>query len=45
MMMAFAVIEHSQSYHEFYDELLDYVKRHFSQVKSGVQGDAWIWIT
>jgi hypothetical protein len=45
MMTAFAVIEHSQSYHEFYDELLDYVKRHFSQVKSGVQGDAWIWIT
>ena len=44
-MTAFAVIEHSQSYHEFYDELLDYVKRHFSQVKSGVQGDAWIWIT
>jgi hypothetical protein len=44
MMMAFAVIEHSQSYHEFYDELLDYVKRHFPQVKSSVQGDAWIWI-
>jgi superoxide dismutase len=43
-MMAFAIIEHSQSYSEFYDELLDYVKRHFSQVKSGIQGDAWIWI-
>jgi hypothetical protein len=45
MIIAFAVIEHSQSYHEFYDELLDYVKRHFLQVESGVQGDAWIWIT
>ena len=45
MMTAFAVIEHSQSYYEFYDELLDYIKRHFSQVRSGVQGDAWIWIT
>jgi hypothetical protein len=45
MSIAFAVIEHSQSYHEFYDELLDYVKRHFSQVESGIQGDAWIWIT
>ena len=45
MMIAFAVIEHSQSYHEFHDELLDYVKGHFSQVESGIQGDAWIWIT
>ena len=45
MITAFAIIEHSQSYYEFYAELLDCVTRHFSQVRSGVQGDAWIWIT
>jgi len=45
MNIAFAVIEHSQSYYDVYDELLDHIKRRFSHVESGVQGDAWIWIT
>ena len=44
MNTAFAVIEHSQSYYDFYDELLNYLKRHFVCVEAGVQGDAWIWI-
>ena len=45
MSYTYAVIEHSLDYYDFYDELLDYVQRHFDQVESGVQGDAWIWIT
>lgn len=44
MSTVFAVIEHSQSYYAFYNELLDYIKTHFSDVKSGVQGDVYIWI-
>lgn len=45
MSFTYAVIEHSQEYSEFYDELLAFVQQHFSQVESGIQGDAWIWIT
>ena len=44
MDIAFAVIEHNQNYYDFYNELLPYIKKHFSCVESGVQGDAWIWI-
>lgn len=44
MEIAFAVIEHSQSYYEFYEELLPHLEGHFACVESGVQGDAWIWI-
>jgi hypothetical protein len=42
---AFAVIEHDRSYGDFYDELLAYIEKHFARIQSGLQGDAWIWIT
>jgi len=45
MNIAFAVIEHSQRYYDFYNELLDHIKRHFAHVESGIQGDAWIYVT
>lgn len=45
MSTAFAFIKHKQNYYDFYEDLLDYVKAHFSNVESGIQGDAWIWIT
>lgn len=44
METTFAIIEHSQNYYDFYNELLPYIKKHFSCVESGVQGDAYIWI-
>lgn len=40
----YAIIEHEDSYDVFYDELLSYLRNNFSNVKSGLQGDAWIWI-
>lgn len=42
---AFAVIDTGQRYDDFYDELLAFIKAHFAHVQSGIQGDAWIWIT
>jgi hypothetical protein len=44
MNIAFAVIDHKQNYYDFYDELLNFIKRHFANVESGIQGDAWIWV-
>ena len=44
MSIAFAIIEHKQNYYDFYDELLGYIKENFSQIESGIQGDAWIWV-
>lgn len=44
MPKAFATIEHSQSYYEFFNELLPHIRSAFDDVQSGVQGDAWIWI-
>ena len=45
MSFTYAVIEHSQEYSEFYEELLAYIQQHFSTIESGIQGDAWIWVT
>lgn len=44
MPKAFATIEHASSYYDFFDELLPHIRAGFSDVQSGVQGDAWIWI-
>ena len=40
----YAIIEHSNSYYDFYEELLTFVKSNYRDVESGVQGDAWIWV-
>ena len=43
--MIFGEIETSESYDNFYGELLEFMKRHFKKVESSLQGDAYIWIT
>jgi hypothetical protein len=43
--MIIGEIESSDSYHDFYCELLEFMKIHFRNVESGSQGDAYIWIT
>jgi hypothetical protein len=45
MNIAFAIIEHDQNYSVVYNELLQHIKSHFAHVESGLQGDAWIWVT
>lgn len=42
MSISFAFIDRRET--EFYYELLDYLKQHFSEIESGIQCDAWIWI-
>jgi hypothetical protein len=42
--MVFAGMEYDQHYSDFHAELLAFVDRHFSHVRSGLQGDSWIWI-
>lgn len=42
--MIFAEMEYQKHYSEFHAELVAFIARHFSQVKSGLQGDSWIWI-
>ncbi len=42
--MIFAEIRHQEPYAEFHAELLSFVRRHFHQVQSGLQGDSWIRI-
>ena len=42
--MVFAEMEYEKHYSDFHAELLAFVDRHFSRVRSGLQGDSWIWI-
>ncbi|WP_415884016.1 hypothetical protein [Neptuniibacter sp. QD34_54] len=42
--MIFAEIASDVSYYDIYPKLLQLVQQTFSNVESGVQGDAWIWI-
>ena len=42
--MIFADFEYSDKYSDVHSELVGFVNAHFSQVKSGLQGDSWIWI-
>jgi hypothetical protein len=42
--MIFAELDYPQHYSDVHDELLAFVRRHFSQVQAGHQGDSWIWI-
>ena len=42
--MIFAEIKTDESYYDIYPKLLKLVQQTFSNVESGVQGDAWIWI-
>ena len=42
--MIFAEIEYQSEYRDFHPELAAYIGAQFSLVKSGLQGDSWIWI-
>jgi hypothetical protein len=42
--MIFAEMEYEKEYSEFHGELVDFIEDWFSDVKSGLQGDSWIWI-
>ena len=42
--MIYGEIVTHQSYYEVYRPLLNLIKANFSEVESGVQGDAYIWI-
>jgi hypothetical protein len=42
--MVFAELEYEAHYSDVHAALLALVRRHFSRVESGLQGDSWIWI-
>lgn len=42
--MVFAELEYDSHYSDVHDELVTLMKEHFSIVRSGLQGDSWIWI-
>ncbi|THF67081.1 hypothetical protein E6C76_01450 [Pseudothauera nasutitermitis] len=42
--MIFADLQHSERYSDIHAELVGFVSSRFSEVKSGLQGDSWIWI-
>ena len=42
--MIFAEIKYPERYEDFHDGLLAFVGAHFSTIRSGLQGDSWIWI-
>jgi hypothetical protein len=43
--MIIGEIESSESYYDLYGKLLEFIEMHFRTVESGLQGDAYIWIT
>lgn len=42
--MIFAEMNYPSPYEDFHSELSSFLSAHFSQVKSGLQGDSWFWI-
>lgn len=42
--LVFAQVEYPGEYRDAHAELVAFVKRHFRDVKSGLQSDSWIWI-
>lgn len=42
--MIYGEIKSDQSYYDLFPDLLKLVQQHYSNIESGVQGDAWIWI-
>ena len=43
--MIFGEIVTNKNYYDFYPEILCLMNKHYSNVESCVQGDAYIWIT
>ena len=42
--MIFAELIYDDEYAAVHDPLVSLLRKHFSQVESGLQGDSWIWI-
>lgn len=42
--MIFAELDYPGTYFDFHPELVAFIAQHFSQVRSGLQGDSWIWV-
>jgi hypothetical protein len=42
--MTFAELEYDSHYSDMHDVLLTLMKEHFTDIRSGLQGDSWIWI-
>jgi hypothetical protein len=42
--MIFAELQYQNDYREIHAELLAFLDAHFPQVRSGLQGDSWVWI-
>lgn len=42
--MIFAEIQNELEYSEFHSELVAFISASFTGVKSGLQGDSWIWV-
>lgn len=42
--MIFAELQYAEHYSDMHDELVAFVAQHFPRVRSGHQGDSWIWI-
>src|SRR5690606_7053384 len=43
--MIIGEFESGESYHDLHGNLLEFINIHFRNVESGLQGDAYIWIT
>lgn len=43
-MFDFAELQYKEHYDDIHAELVEFVKARFLNVKSGHQGDSWIWI-
>jgi len=44
-IMIYGEIEAQENYCDFYEGLLEFIKAHFNNVESGLQGDAYICIS
>ena len=42
--MIFADFQYAENYSDIHSELVSFVSARFSEVKSGLQGDSWIWV-
>ena len=42
--MIFADMEYQSDYSDFHSELVTFIEHNFSNIKSGLQCDSWIWI-
>lgn len=42
--MIFADLEYDEDYSDIHTRIVDFIESQFGDVKSGLQGDSWVWI-